>query len=514
MKTEQDDTQKAVRKSALPGDDIFSRFIAPMSEVPDTLPADLVPCRHAPPEPYDDPSASFPERDVIFGNDLRLTDAKDGLRSQKVNQNISEIANALLHRFEFASVAGQMAVYKPPCWGILSREEAARFIKDNVSELFPKDAKYLNSRQYGEIINQLLHDSKTKFLQEIPAPDYRYLCCRDCMYDWYSGECLPHSSSYMRFSYLDLDAETIGNCDGTHWKIFLDNLTDGNPALYQRILEVLGDILSGYPSKSFFFLVGESNTGKSQIANFLKGILGKSACAALNDVSQLGQQWTPATLFGKLLCICGDMPNAPLDSKTIGAIKQLTGDDLIRGECKYQDPFTFENTAKLLFVSNYPLQIPNQNQEDALMNRLVTIPCHNPVSPSKQIPQLHMRLAQEAGYIIALAMDALKGLIARNGEFTPLPAELDVEMVKLPGKEQVIKDFVEACCIFEKDACISVKDIYSAFQNFVPETLLIDSEFSKRLGRLYPQIERHPNKANRRLLGIRLRSPNIQTEAI
>lgn len=334
------------------------------------------------------------------------------------------------------------------------------------------------------------------------------------MYDWRSGECLPHSSSYMRFSYLDLDAETIGNCDGTHWKIFLDNLTDGNPALYQRILEVLGDILSGYPSKSFFFLVGESNTGKSQIANFLKGILGKSACAALNDVSQLGHQWTPATLFGKLLCICGDMPNAPLDSKTIGTIKQLTGDHLIRGERKYQNPFTFENTAKLLFVSNYPLQIPDQYREAALMNRLVAIPCHNPVPHDRQIPQLHLHLAREAGYIVALAMDALKELIARNGEFTPLPAELEGEMVQISDIEQDIKDFVDMCCILEPDAYISVRDMYSAFQTFIPGSPLDKTQFSKLLCNLYPQIERGRSKDERRFCGIRLRSLHTLTETI
>lgn len=175
MKIKQNSTQKSARKSALPGDDIFSQFIAPMSEVPDTLSADLVPCRHAVPEPYDDPSVSCPEWDVIFGNDLKLTDAKEGLRSQKVNRNITEIANALLHRFEFASVSGQMAVYDPPCWRVLSREEAARFIKEAVNDLFPTEAKFLSSRQREEIANQLLHDSKTKLLREIPAPDPHYL---------------------------------------------------------------------------------------------------------------------------------------------------------------------------------------------------------------------------------------------------------------------------------------------------------------------------------------------------
>lgn len=91
---------------------------------------------------------------------------------------------------------------------------------------------------------------------------------------------------------------------------------------------------------------GESGTGKSQLSNFLRNLLENDACFALNDISQLGERWTTGSLLGKLLCICGDVPNAPLTSKAIGTIKQLTGDDLIRGEFKYQNAFTFENTAK------------------------------------------------------------------------------------------------------------------------------------------------------------------------
>ena len=155
--------------------------------------------------------------------------------------------------------------------------------------------------------------------------------------------------------------------------------------------------------------------------NFLRDVLGTSACVALNDISQLGEKWTPGSLFGKLLCVCGDMPDAPLNSKTIGAIKQLTGDDLIRGEFKYKNAFMFENTAKLLFVSNYPLRIPNPGRERALLDRLVDIPCQNPVEKQMQIPNLHKLLYEERGCITYQAMEALAMLDARNGVFTPLP---------------------------------------------------------------------------------------------
>lgn len=481
---------------------IFSQFIAPMSETPDALPEGFIPQHHSPPEPYNDSSVDFLEWESIFCNDLKLTDTNEGLRSQKVSRNISEIADALQHRYEFASVSGSLAVYESPCWRVMLREEVIRFISETVSALFPEEVKYLSSRQRTEIAELLFYHSKTKQLWEVPLPDYHYLCCRDYMYDWRSGECLPHDSSFLRFSSLDLNAEEIGNRDGPYWEQFLDNMTGNDPCLRQRILEMIGVILSGYPSKSFFFLEGESNTGKSQLANFLKDILGKSACTALNDISQLGQRWTPGSMFGKLLCLCGDMPNAPLDSKAIGTIKQLTGDDLIRGEFKYKDAFTFENTAKLLFVSNYPLQIPNQYQETALLNRLIVVPCRNPVPPEQQIPALHRWLHQEAGYIVNLALEALRELEDRNGVFTPLAENDCLSLIRMSEEEKQIRDFVQDCCILREDASCKVGDLFRPFQRYAPEVQLAPANFSKLIYQLFPQVKSGRSSQARMFYGI------------
>lgn len=86
-------------------------------------------------------------------------------------------------------------------------------------------------------MSHLRPDFRTPCQREISTPDYRYLCCRDYMYDWCTGTCLPHSSEYQCFSYLDIDAESIGHCNGTNWEMFLDNMTGGDSMLRQRTLE-------------------------------------------------------------------------------------------------------------------------------------------------------------------------------------------------------------------------------------------------------------------------------------
>lgn len=469
------------------------------TEIPANLPVGLLPRRHQEPT-LNDESVRFP---VLFTADL-LTEANDGIRSQKATRNLTEIAEAICRRYEFVVISERLAVYQPPHWRLMKEEDTMNFIVRATKRLFPDDSKYLSNHQYDGIKFQVFHHDATEHLKNIPTPDYRYLACRDGLYDWHTGECLPHDSADYRFAVLDLEAASIGTCDGTHWELFLDSLTGGDDALRQRILEVIGVILSGFPSKSFFLLEGESGTGKSQLVNFLRDVLGESACLALNNLSQLGDRFTTGAIFGKLLCLCGDVPNAPLTAKAIGAIKQLTGDDLIRGEFKYKDIFTFENTAKLLFVSNYPLQIPDQEHEDALLDRLVAIPCRYPVPKERQIAGLHRLLHEEAGYIVHLAMEALIDLETRNGIFTPLPEALEYEAVQAPDTEQTLRDFVQDCCQIEAGVTSTVDEVFQAFRAYAPASTFDVAKFSKLLCRVFPEISRHRTGKVRSYQGIQL----------
>lgn len=487
-----------------------SPFELPVGEMVPYFPSGTIPSMHWE-LAHGDLNAAPIDLDKLFSKDLELTNAKGGIRSQKINCNLEEIANAIARRYTLAAVGNQLCLYEPPCWRVLSRDEAKQFVVEVVKERFNDDAKYLSPAQYNNIVARLCYNEATEKLPKIPAPDYNYLCCRDGLYDWRSGKCIPHDSSYMRFSFLDVDAEDIGRCTGEHWELFLDNLTGGDDDLRQRILEIIGVILSGYPSKSFFLLEGESGTGKSQLANFLRDVLGDSSCFALNDIAQLSDKWTPGSLMGKLLCICGDVPQTTLPSKTIGTIKQLTGDDLIRGELKYQNAFAFDNTAKLLFASNFPLQISRQDQDEAFMNRLVVIPCRNPVPKENQIPDLHRHLHQEAGYIIGLAMDALIQFEERNGAYTPLHPDYECEAVQMLGAEQEVTGFVQAYCMLDENAACTTAELFEAFQDSIFGGTLNKSQFSKNLCSLFPEIQHTRTNTTRLLKGISLKPADTQS---
>lgn len=472
------------------GEDIFSAYGCLPADLPHTLPEGLIPDHHQEPT-WDDPDAPRIDLASLFTTGQALS----GLSGQAVNRDLSAIAEQIASNFSLAAIADRLAVYRKPCWEILDPNTGNDFIAEQVRRFFPDDVKYLNRRHHAEILFQLLHHPNTERLSHVPAPDYQYLCCQDAVYDWKTGAVLSHASDFYRFSVLNLRAKEIGCGDGEQWEMFLDNLTGGDNALRQRVLEIIGVIITGYPSKSFFLLEGEGDTGKSQLANFLRALLGTDCCVALNDISQLGDRWTTGTLSGKLLCICGDVPDAPLTNKAIGTIKQLTGDDLIRGEEKYRSPFMFENTAKLLFISNHPLQISSAMQDDALINRLVSIPCRYPVPKSKRIEGLYQLLLKENGYIVGLALDALVKFDARNGIFTPLPDDLSEAIVpSLPGSFQVVADFVRDCCILDEAQMCPVADAFAAFAKYAPSYVLDNAQFSKTIYAVFPQIR--PKRTN------------------
>lgn len=189
---------------------------------------------------------------------------------------------------------------------------------------------------------------------------------------------MPDDRNEFRFSHLEVTAQEIDPQCTPHFDQFLDFVTQGDPYLEQLILEVIGVIITGYPTKNLFLFQGVRDSGKSLLSNLLRHILGASSCFAVNGINQLSDRWLTGMLPGKLLCICGDVPDKPLSPSAIGILKQLTGSDAIYAERKCENPFMFYNSAKLLFLSNFPLQIRGQ-QDSALIQRCIRIPFQNSV---------------------------------------------------------------------------------------------------------------------------------------
>ena len=208
-------------------------------------------------------------------------------------------------------------------------------------------------------------------MKAVPLPDYRVLCCEDGLYCWLDSSIYPHNSSDIRFSHLNISAREIFPQDTPYFDAFLNNIAPVGDPIQDLILEIFGVIITGYPVKKLFYFYGVPDSGKSQSANILKWILGEDSSFTITDVNAIGNDRVTGALPGKLLLVCPDVPDVPLNAKTVAGIKQLTGDDTMFGRPLYKDPINFENAAKLLLISNFPLQLYKGVSDTAFWDRII-----------------------------------------------------------------------------------------------------------------------------------------------
>ncbi len=95
-------------------------------------------------------------------------------------------------------------------------------------------------------------------------------------------------------------------------------------------------------------LYGVGSNGKSVFLALLESLVGGDNISSESLQRLEFDKYITAKLYGKLVNICGDIPDIKMNKSKI--FKKLTsGLDSIDAENKYQDPFKFHNTAKLVF---------------------------------------------------------------------------------------------------------------------------------------------------------------------
>ncbi len=81
------------------------------------------------------------------------------------------------------------------------------------------------------------------------------------------------------------------------------------------LLEFIGAIISnvkGWRFKKLLLLVGEGNTGKTQLREFVVNLLGKCNCISM-DMAKLNERFASALLWRKRLAGSGDMGFVTID---------------------------------------------------------------------------------------------------------------------------------------------------------------------------------------------------------
>jgi putative DNA primase/helicase len=220
---------------------------------------------------------------------------------------------------------------------------------------------------------------------------------------------VEHHPEFMSTVRLPLDWEPAAVCP-----LFDEFLASAVPEDDRdRAWQVLGYLLmSGNPLQRMFMLTGTGGNGKGVYLNVIRALLGDDNTAAepLHDLAET--RFSAGELFGKLANICGDIDATYIQNT--GKIKELCGDDRMKGEFKNERQFYFKFWGKAIFSAN---AIPGASDSSrGWTRRWEVVPF--PYAPTRPDPTLSDRIvASELPGIAVRAISALRQLM-EAGDFS------------------------------------------------------------------------------------------------
>lgn len=299
-------------------------------------------------------------------------------------------------------------------------------------------------------------------------------------------------------------------------KRFLKTIADGDDDLYERLLQVIGYILSNdIRAKSFFYLEGVGDAGKSRFCDLIASFFpvngsNKVARIALQD---LGGKFALSNLVNAKLNISEDLPDALLSPQTVSRIKMISDGDRLEAEAKYTQAFTFRPLCKLLFASNHPLRL--KEYDAAFVNRVVYIPFTHPIPKEEQDPYILEKMRKELPALFNRAFAAYKRLVANqyvwagSDYFKPEIATTNSSISV--DKEYVLRQFIESCCILDDNSTTATSELQAAYNLFCSKNSyspVQGDRFSRELFAVLPDNILRVKIGNQRrgFKGIRLKS--------
>lgn len=192
------------------------------------------------------------------------------------------------------------------------------------------------------------------------------------MLNVHTGTLEEHNPAYRSLN--QIPAVYDPNADCTELDTFVADILpeDTIPVFWQYVGSAL--LQTHYYPKSFLALIGRKDSGKSQLLKWLYAFYGGADnCSTVSFQSLADNRFSVAKLYGKVANIFSDVSDT--EAQSSGQIKALTGDDLLDGERKFKQGFSFVNTARLFFSANQHLSI--RGADEAFFGRAIIIRCAN-----------------------------------------------------------------------------------------------------------------------------------------
>jgi putative DNA primase/helicase len=329
----------------------------------------------------------------------------------------------------------------------------------------------LQKSSYSREGLELLYTT-VQYTNEIDLNPEKYINFRDCLFNIQTWETEEHHKSIFSTVRIDCDCpynSEIKKPDNSIFDRYINDLSEGNEEKKSLILQFIGVTLSNVPGfrmKKALFMVGSGDTGKSQVKELTARLIGQDYYNSM-DLKELEERFATSQIYNKRLVGSNDMSYVTV--KELKTFKKIVGGDTIQAEYKGKNGFSFIFSGVVWFCCN---KLPKfgGDKGEWVYNRIIPLQCNNVIPKEKQIKNLIELMLKEKEYIIFLALEQLKRVIANNYEYI-IPEESKQTLKEYKTDNNSFANFFEECCIDRpvpnkiQDSCTRAKlyKVYNAW---------------------------------------------------
>ena len=254
----------------------------------------------------------------------------------------------------------------------------------------------------SEIIAQLKTPDHIRTIDEMNTHPAQYICFRNGVYDPLEKKMLPHDPKYLFMNQIPFDYEPGKNPEGDKIEKFFSDIKL-SPENRVMLLSFIGLCMTSDTSlQKFLVLKGTPGTGKSQLLNLVKHIVGEVNCSAESLEEINGNRFRAYNVLGKLCNINADLTTEGAIDPAM--IKQIVGEDTVSVERKNGQAIKITPYAKFMFAMN---GFPVIKAKDSSFYRRVMV---LPVTSEPKVINTHLQeeLRSQSEYLIDEAVKALE----------------------------------------------------------------------------------------------------------
>jgi putative DNA primase/helicase len=253
---------------------------------------------------------------------------------------------------------------------------------------------------------------------------------------------IPHTPNV--YSTIQIPCRWTGKPSPTPvFDSYMNTLTDGDKAVYRLLLEFIGACISnirGWRLKKALFLVGDGDTGKSQLKSLVERLLGKGNFVGI-DLKEIEARFGTGVIYGTRLAGSSDMSFLSVDE--LKTFKKLTGGDSVFAELKGMQGFEYTYSGLLWFCMNRLPKFGGDNGQ-WVYDRIMVISCPNVIPKERQDKTLIDKMYAERDGIIYKAVRALQTVI-KNGYRFSEPESVTKARETYQSENSTVITFFEEC---------------------------------------------------------------------